>query len=37
MLSKKAAMQFEYKLKNDRKNRKKIITNFFSQPAIVNK
>jgi putative endonuclease len=37
MLSKKAAMQFEYKLKNDRKNRKKIITKFFSQPAIVNK
>lgn len=37
MLSKKAAMQFEYKLKNDRKNRKKIIANFFLQPAIVNK
>lgn len=36
MLSKKHAMQFEYKLKNDQKNRKIIVTKFFSQPRIVN-
>ena len=29
MLSKIDAMKFEYKLKNDRKNRKEIVTNFF--------
>ena len=29
MLSKQDAMKFEYKLKKDRKNRKKIVTNFF--------
>jgi putative endonuclease len=30
MLSKKDAMKFEYKLKKDRKNRKKVVTNFFT-------
>ena len=29
MLSKQDAMKFEYKLKKDRINRKKIVTNFF--------
>ena len=30
LLSKKDAMKFEYKLKKDRKIRKKIVTNFFN-------
>jgi putative endonuclease len=29
LVSKIDAMKFEYKLKKDRKNRKKIVTNFF--------